>query len=319
MLDPEKSRPYNDMPSPKVFANVSPLDPQLFSRMSDFAAELLKEERGAKYSPIEVAQWLEDLADAAAAELAKAESIAGDGGKSSAEFRRMAADLRIQIGLGRFFAAKFRSGTLYAIHEQSGHRAALEEALKAYRRAREIWAQFANGAKEAYVADITIGPRPFMRGHWLDRLPAMDEDIGEMARRLASVGESSVQSEPIRAAIQQALGRPQRGSVPVVHTPPQQFVRGDSLPIVVTVRHSDVSTTVRLFYRHVNQAERYQDVEMSPQGSEYRAQIPGSYADGTYALQYYFDVRQGRDRAWLYPGFTDGLANQPYFLLRAVS
>jgi hypothetical protein len=32
----------------------------LFSRMNDFAAELLGAERTGKYSPIEVAQWIED-------------------------------------------------------------------------------------------------------------------------------------------------------------------------------------------------------------------------------------------------------------------
>ncbi len=53
--------PYGDTPAPKIFSNVSPLDPQMFSRMSDFAAELLSGNRSGKYSPVEVAQWLEDL------------------------------------------------------------------------------------------------------------------------------------------------------------------------------------------------------------------------------------------------------------------
>ena len=53
-------------PSPRVFGNVSPLDPQLFSRINDFADELLKGEASGKYSPIEVAQWLEDYSKKAA-------------------------------------------------------------------------------------------------------------------------------------------------------------------------------------------------------------------------------------------------------------
>jgi len=56
---------YTDTPTPKVFGNTSPLDPQLFSRINDFLDELLKGERSGKYSPVEVAQWLEDLAAAA--------------------------------------------------------------------------------------------------------------------------------------------------------------------------------------------------------------------------------------------------------------
>ena len=49
-----------------MFGNVSPFDPELFSRINDFADELLKGQRSAKYSPLEVAQWLEDLAATAA-------------------------------------------------------------------------------------------------------------------------------------------------------------------------------------------------------------------------------------------------------------
>src|SRR5260370_32650187 len=62
LIDAAHPGPYTDSPSPKVFGNVSPLDPQLFGRINDFADELLKGERSATYSPIEVAQWTEDYA-----------------------------------------------------------------------------------------------------------------------------------------------------------------------------------------------------------------------------------------------------------------
>jgi hypothetical protein len=310
VLDPTKSHPYDDTPSPKVFANVSPLDPQLFSRMSDYAAELLKGERSGKYSPIEVGQWLEDLATIAAAELAQA------GSSGSPDFRRAAVDVRIQIGLGRFFAAKFRSGTLYAIYEQSGDRAALEEALKAYRRAREIWAQFAAEAKDTYFSDITIGPKPFMRGHWLDRLPAIDADIADMAKRLESASHSADQAARIGAAIQEALGRPQRASPASSHTPAERFVPGKRLRIALSIGRSAEPISALLYYRHVNQAERYQTIEMQSQGLEFRAEIPGSYASASFPLQYYFELRQTSGKVWLYPGFAPDLANQPYFVVR---
>ncbi len=74
IADPNNKNPYFDTPSPKVFGNVSPMDPQLFLRINDFAEELLKGERSGKYSPIEYAQWIEDYADAAAKHLAQAES-----------------------------------------------------------------------------------------------------------------------------------------------------------------------------------------------------------------------------------------------------
>ncbi len=72
--DPNNKNPYFDTPSPKVFGNVSPMDPQLFMRINDFADELLKGKRSGKYSPIEYAQWIEDFAEAADKHLAIAKA-----------------------------------------------------------------------------------------------------------------------------------------------------------------------------------------------------------------------------------------------------
>lgn len=79
--------------------------------------------------------------------------------------------MAIAVGLGRFFAAKFRSGVLYAIHECTGDRRALEEALKAYRAARSTWAELARRAQGVYAADLSVSDRFDERGQWLDRLP----------------------------------------------------------------------------------------------------------------------------------------------------
>jgi hypothetical protein len=315
ILDPTKWYPYGDTPAPKIFVNVSPLDPQMFSRMSDFAGELLKGECSGKYSPIEVAQWLEDLAHTAATNLDAAEKGAAS---HSADFRRMAADIRLQAGLGRFFATKFRSGVLFAIHDQSGDRTALEESLKAYRRAREIWSELAEGAKNIYVSDITFGPRADERGHWLDRLPAIDADIAEMAERLDSLQVGSTPSAQVHGAIQEALGHPHRTSISCVHTPPERFTPDQPVELQLSVSSTAKLTSVRLYYRHVNQAEHYESAEMELHGRYFRTTIPASYAGSTYPLQYYFELKQGADKAWLYPGFSPDLSNQPYFVVRSV-
>jgi hypothetical protein len=72
----------------------------------------------------------------------------------------------------------------------------------------------------------------------------------------------------------------------------------------------------RVYYRHVTQAERYESAEMQLRDGRYRATIPGAYTDSPYPLEYYFELKQGQDAAWLYPGFTADLTNQPYFVVR---
>jgi hypothetical protein len=297
-----------------VFGNVSPLDPQIFSCITDFAAELLSGQPSGKYSPIEVAQSLEDLADKAATQLAVA---GGKTDKNTVEFRRMAADVRIQIALGRFFATKLRAGVLYAIHEQTGDRGALSEALDAYRKGREVWAQLAEETSHIYVPDLTFGPRPYQRGNWGDRMPAMDDDIAEMAKRLESLPTHGIDVAMTRIAVDQALSHLQRRAIACTHTPATKFIRGKDLEIEISIRQQ---VSAHLYYRHVNQCEHYQSVEMQAKAGKYRATIPGSYTDTEYPLQYYFELKEKRRyaNAWLYPGLNADLTNQPYFVVRSV-
>src|SRR5437763_1245757 len=72
LLDNPHPAPYGETKSPSRFGNASPLDPQLFLRPDEFAARLHAGESSGKYSPVEVAQWLEDLAQTAAENLASA-------------------------------------------------------------------------------------------------------------------------------------------------------------------------------------------------------------------------------------------------------
>jgi hypothetical protein len=313
IADPNNENPYFDTPSPKVFGNVSPMDPQLFYRINDFAGDLISGERSGKYTPIEYAQWIEDYADDAAEYLSQAEIKSK--GRQKPEFRRMAIDVEIMVGLGRFFGSKFRSGVLYAIFEKSGDSTALELSLNMYRKARGHWAELANCARDVYKPDITIGELEVIRGHWLDRLPAIDEDIELMVKKLEQMQSSTIaQRENVKSAIQEALGRPTRPSVVCNHNQPRNFKPGESLNIELSVEKAIKS--VRLYYRHVNHAERYKTVEMQLTGKSFRATIPADYTDSQYPLQYYFELKEKSVKAWLYPGFTTDLTNQPYFVVR---
>ena len=56
--------------------------------------------------------------------------------------------------------------------------------MKAYRAARAAWAELARRAESVYARDITFGPDRYQRGHWLDRLPAIEQDVDKMAKLL---------------------------------------------------------------------------------------------------------------------------------------
>ena len=310
MVDAEHYRPYNDTPAPRVFGNVSPLDPQLFARINDFADELLKGETNGKYSPVEVAQWIEDYAHEATRRLSDAESKTK--GKERPEYRRLAIDISIQAGLGRFFAAKFRSGVLYRIYEQTNDATALKESVTQYRKARQEWADLANRAKGIYMTDITVGEHPQLRGHWLDRLPAMDKDIAAVEAKSAS---QSPQPDPkVARAIDAALARPVRSQLAAVHHPPATFRPGQ--PLTIELQLEKPAESVQLYYRHVNQAERYQTIAMEGTERKRKATIPSAYTDSAYPLEYYFEVGVSPAVKVLYPGLSATLTQQPYFVVR---
>lgn len=301
---------YTDTPQPRVFGNVSPFDPQLFYRINDYADDILKGERSGKYSPVEVANWIEGYAAAGAKSLSEFE--ARSSAKNSAGHRRLALDVAIQSGLGRFFAAKFRSGVLYRIFEQTGDRAALEACLKQYRLASEAWSELANRARLAYAPDITIGERPFLRGHWMDRLPAIDEDIRTVEKKLPQSKSGS--NARVQAAVRDTLGRWQRPTVAVRHVTPPHFKRGQALEIELT--HDGKLLSIAMFYRHVTQAERFETIAMTMHGKRGRAVIPATYTDSPYPLQYYLEIRLSPSSATIYPGLGAELTQQPYIVVR---
>jgi hypothetical protein len=315
VLGSERS-PYSDTPTPKCFATVSPLDPQLFSTIVEHARDLLAGKANAKYSPIEVAQWLEDNTAASAASLGSARLQARS--NSSPEFRRVEEDLLIQNGLGNFFAAKLRSGVLFEIYQQTGNAEAGKLALAQYQKARAAWATLASRANLTYRPDITYGNIPMRRGNWADRLPDIDKDIAAMQSKLQTPPAPVGSPQNVERAVQAAMGKPKRPSVPCVHTPPRSFHPGEPLSLSLSVpgvAAQQAPSAVHLYYRHVNQAERWFSVEMQRGNDGYSAAIPGNYTNSVFPLQYYFALQRGADAAWLYPAFNSTLSNQPYYAI----
>jgi len=289
--------PYTDTPEPRVFSHVSPLDPQLFSTIAEHAADLLAGRANAKYSPAEVAAWLEALSDDSGRALAEL------GAPKDARTQRLVDDVEIQRGIAGFFAAKLRSGIYFTLWQQGKSRQAGEQALATYRSAQDAWARMAERAKTVYVADVSYGDIPQRRGHWSDRLAAIDADIAAMQSAIAAQpgGDSAV---PAGVAMP-----PPRPSSEVRHLATDHFRPGSDLPVVLT---AGGGVSAQLFYRHVNQGERWRSMPMSQEGDTLRAAIPGAYTNSPYPLQYYFVLQNGA-QAWFHPGFNASLSNQPYF------
>jgi hypothetical protein len=301
--------PYTDTSKPFCVSNISPLDPQLFSPAGDHAKDLLAGTISPRYSPIEVAQWIEGFVYASSQALEEARRSAGKR-SSSPEFRRMEEDMLILHGLGTFYANLFRSAVLYSIFEETGDPQAGSTALTLYKKARTAWVSMAERAKGVYMVDISYGDIPQRRGHWMDRIPAIDRDLAAMEAR---VGQKSANPKPAATAVGAATRRSERPSLPCTHNVPTAFHPGSELPIALSLMAGSAAPAgVTLWYRHVNQAERWKSTPMQLQGGSYHAAIPAGYTDSPYPLQYYFELRSSKV-AWFHPAFNATLSNQPYY------
>jgi hypothetical protein len=317
IVDPKRAQPYGDTPEPKTFGTVSPFDPQLFSTVGECADALLSGKTLAKYTPLDVAQWLDDLSAAAFDNQARAVVLAPK--QDGPQLRRVMADVAIQAGTGRFFAHKFRSAVLWGLYERTADRAALTEAVKEYRIARHTWAAMADQAKMVYVSDLTYGPNANLRGHWIDRISAIDADLGDMERHVTGASSTTpvttADAAAVRLAIRTVLTRPQRPSFAARHAPAKDFEPGKPIEVVWALGHED-GRTVHLLYRHADQSQRWRSTEMAWHDGAYRSVIPADYTRSHYPLLYYFAVHQAGGAA-IYPGFSADLSNQPYFLVRS--
>ena len=210
---------------------------------------------------------------------------------------------------------------MFAIYERSNYRPALGEAVGYYRAAQMTWEQFARHVKNTYRADVTFGPEYFQRGHWLDRLEAIDADIADMEKLLNQTsGSEKTSSKFDLKTVEQAMDAVRENPKPAeppplaeFHQPPPSFRRGQPLTIVT---HTPKLAGVRLRYRHVNQAETWQMVAMERTEEDFRAVIPADYTDSPFPLQYHFQIRAETGVVRLYPGLQPGGQGQPYFVVR---
>ena len=292
-----------DTESPPMWGTVSPFDPTTFYIINDWATDALAGRLNGRYTPIEVADWIDGFVDQATDHAV----VLRDAGQSDPQIRRTVVDVEVLIRLGRFFAAKFRSAADYALYQQTGNRARLEAALVHNTTARDSWSEINLLTEGVYQANLMFGRNRNEHGSWTDRLPAIEADVAAMTAELTDLtgggrpAELNVPARPATSGIR--------------HTPPAGYVRGEDL--TVRVEANPAVGGVRLNYRHVNQAESFEVVDLVSGAEGWTAVIPADYTASSYPLMYFFTVDHGDAGVTVHPGLEPELANQPYLVVTA--
>jgi hypothetical protein len=298
---------YSDSPVPHNVSAFSPLDPQLFISIDSYAQILVNNAMNARYHPLEVAQWIDEMATQSSSALARAKKSAA-GRMSSPAFRRAEQDILILNGLGSYFAALFRAALCYSLFQNTGDKKIAMESLKFYRSGLECWRAMSVQAKSVYVSDVSYGSTPNRRGHWIDRTPEIEKDVAALEQYFATANVADTGANAVALV---AVPR-KRANFAANHTPTEAFRPGSDLPLRLQV--AEPVTEVFLWYRHVTQAERWLSQPMERSGQVFVAAIPGSYTQSPFPLQYYFELRS-QTGATFFPPLNATLSNQPYFVV----
>ncbi|PWW01950.1 hypothetical protein DFR52_102615 [Hoeflea marina] len=306
--------PYGyELFKPARFGTVGACDPQLFLSPAELAMAMHRGYDIRKLSPLTWANWLDRFATEAAVELARARAQVQQP-DVDVEFRRLSVDVTILGAIGRFFAAKIRAAVFWELGLLSCESDAADEAIAQYRLAREAWAVAAEVSRDVYLPDITYGPHSWLRGRWDDRLPAIDLDIAEMVRVAAERRPSAHAATGLgRGRIAQIHAWSASQLHPCRHVPPPGFIPGADLELSCAPLGASPHPVI-LHYRHVNQAEPWQWLEMDPVKGGHAGRIAAAYTASPFPLQYYFEIRDGAGSGFC-PGFVDDLSNTPYFVL----
>jgi hypothetical protein len=296
----------NDMEGEARFGNAPTFDSALFANPQEYAALLLNGEPSHRYTPLDVADWLDDLAEGCEAALSAARR-GRDFGR--AEVRRMLIDVEILAGIARHFADKFRAACWAELFVATKATELLEPLIDYARRSVTAWEHIAAVSRDVYHTDLTYGPETWLRGSWHSRLPEMQAELLDLEAIRRTGGTETVPTSPAAKAAIAALRarRPTRSDSLAVKAPP---MISPGKPFDVWLE-TVAETEPVLHYRHVNQAERWKSMPMSRKGNGFAAEIPGEYTDSNYHLQYFISLtRDGQ--AVIIPGLDENLANEPY-------
>ncbi|TCR71404.1 hypothetical protein [Rhizobium sp. BK376] len=296
-----------DMDGPVRFGNAPTFDSALFANPREYAELLLIGKPSHRYTPLDVADWLETMAKGCEQAVLAAKGTAAF---AKPAVQRILADVEICGAIARFFAEKFRASCWAELFVATKVTRLLEPVLDHARRSVMAWETAANVSRDLYHDDLTFGPQSWLRGSWQSRLPEMRAEILDLeSLRGGGKYETVEANREIDAAIAALTAhKPVVGEAMNVEAAPR-FAAGQ--PFMVHVAGDGDEAPV-LHYRHINQAERWKATTMSRNGRGYAGVIPGDYTNSRFHLQYFISARRG-GQAVLSPGLNDDLANEPYY------
>lgn len=299
---------YKDIGAPLRFGCAPTFDSELFANAFEYVDALLHDRQEHRYTPLDVADWLDGLAAECEGAVAGARSTPA---WTTPEVQRVMIDVEICGGIARFFAERYRAAVWAELYITTKATPLINQVMDHAVRSTQAWDRIANVSRDVYHDDLTYGPESWLRGSWHSRQPEMRAELDDLcalrtlgqteSRPIPPEGERAIAALEARRAVRQSNGV----------TAPEQFGRGE--PVTVRVDGSaDAAPMLR--FRTVDQSKRWKTLEMAAAGNGYEATIPAEETDTDFHLQFFVSLTRGGTPS-LVPGLDPDLSNQPYFLV----
>jgi hypothetical protein len=293
------------------YGSTEPSDHGLFYGIDEYVKDYSAGKLSGKYSPLQSAVWLEDMANETEKHLAAAEKKA----KKEAEYLAMKVDMTMLCDLARYHAAKIRSACALAFFKKTKKAAFISDSLLLLNQAIAYWNALSEKGKENYYHDLDFSSAgsKTRRGTWGDLTKELLADKESLLSLLKSakseaVAELSASYLPENVPVE---------SFQIAADFPDCVKAGEALTIdAAFASFGELDALPVLHYRHVDQTEGvFHTLKMSRTAHGYSAVIPAKYITADWDLQIYITVQGSDGSCVMFPGVYHPVYPYPYHVI----
>lgn len=308
-----KPQPY-DFTTGITYGSAEPGDHGLFYGIDEYVKDFLAGKLAGKYSPLQAALWLDNLAAETGRHLSLAEGTI-EAGKDGAEYRAMKVDLSMLGDFARYHASKIRAACALAFWRAGDEAAYLQDALALLNSAIGFWESLAEKGRANYYHDLDFSSAgsETRRGTWGDLTRELLADRESLRGLLKSKGLEA--GDRLFGAYVPAP--PPAESRGMSARFPGSAKAGEALKIEAAFSSfGEIEAAPVLHYRHTDQTEGLFHREvMIPGAGGYAAVIPAEYVSPEWDLQIYITIQGAAGSCSIYPGIYHPVYPYPYHVI----
>ncbi|GHV90373.1 hypothetical protein AGMMS50268_08760 [Spirochaetia bacterium] len=295
------------------YGSTEPSDHGLFYGINEYVQDLSAGKLAGKYSPLQAAEWLDQMAAETETFLAAAEGLVKD--KKAAEYLAMRVDLLMLCDFARYHGAKIRAATALALWRVKKEGARLSDAALLLDTAIGYWTALAEKGRENYYHDLDFSSAgsETRRGTWGDltcELLADRKTLGDMltAEGIAAQKKIAASYAPEHLSVERHQ---------LAACFPETAIAKAALKIEVeAASFGEAEAAPVLHYRHTDQTEGlFHTLEMERTARGYAAVIPAEYIKAEWDLQIYVTIQGASGACVMFPGIYHPEYPYPYHVI----